>query len=1107
MIYQKTKEQYKLESDGRFVIRDYQNQKPFSNFLPGIAGLYGIPMWVFYVNRGQGVVSFGIRNKDSAMLEFFPANKAYQMASSVGFRTFIKYRLADSPQAPMICYEPFRPLAPGASGKQQAMEVSAHEFSVTDEDERSSIRVQVIYHAVANEPVAALMRELSITNGSKKALDIELLDGLPLVNPYGMNEFFIKHMSRTIEAWMITENMAKKAPFFRLRVDASDRPEVEVIREGNFYFSLLESRDGSGELLEPVVDPAKIFGQRTDFNQPDAFFGKNSADMLEEQITENKTPSAFSFASLKIPAGSTVKIRSFFGYAKDTDTLNSFVTRAKRQGFAKDKRSENHQIIEKIQSKMFTVSASPAYDLYCGQTYLDNSLRGGIPVCLTDQENPLVYYVYSRKHGDLERDYNRFLVEPSYLAQGDGNYRDVNQNRRQDAWFEPKLGSANIRTFINLIQLDGFNPLIVKGNEFHFRKSPASTKAVRDFFGAKGASVVMEFLKTPFKLGAFCYYLEEKKLASRSGFSKAIGLVAPFLEPEEKAEHGEGFWVDHWTYNLDLIESYLGLYPEMMGKLLLGDREYVFYDNDHVVQPRSEKYFLHKQNAVRQFKAVSVDIEKKALLAARPSQASWVRTKHGRGEIYRTNLFAKLLCLLINKISSLDPQGVGIEMEAEKPSWYDALNGLPGLLGSSLCETFELKRLAVFLVQMIDDLSLDPASTLALPEELADFILEMDRFLEANLKKKGQSKDLSFWEQATELREGYRARVRLGVSGVEKVFTYKKIRLFLERTREKIQLGIEKSFDPKSGLYPTYFENRVTKFSLLKKKGKAVIKPTAFDQRPLPFFLEGLVHALKVEKDNERRRSLVRAVRESDLYDKKLGMYKVNANLGSASLEVGRARVFKPGWLENESIWIHMEYKWLVELLKAGLAEEYYSDLRKALIPFQPAERYGRSILENSSFIVSSAFSDPSLHGAGFVARLSGSTAEFLNLWLLMNVGRRPFSLGPDKKLVLRFEPCLPLFFFTQQETVRTWIAGDGRSETIRIPKDCFAFIFLGKTLVVYHNPKRMDTFGKNRSWPKKIRISGRKGILAEFEGSVVPDPWARRVRDEEVSRIDIELG
>ena len=46
-------------------------------------------------------------------------------------------------------------------------------------------------------------------------------------------------------------------------------------------------------------------------------------------------------------------------------------------------------------------------------------------------------------------------------------------------------------------------------------------------------------------------------------------------------------------------------------------------------------------------------------------------------------------------------------MEANKPNWYDALNGLPGLLGSSISETFEVKRFAVFVKGSMEQLRLD----------------------------------------------------------------------------------------------------------------------------------------------------------------------------------------------------------------------------------------------------------------------------------------------------------------------------------------------------------------------------------------------------------------
>ena len=260
-------------------------------------------MWVFYVNRGQGIASFGTKNKDNAILEFFPANKAYQMVTSLGFRTFIKFTGRPG-------YEPFRESQP-----EQTMEVSSHELVIKETNKALGLEITVRYFTLPGEPLAALARELELTNISNQALRLEVLDGLPQVNPYGMNEFFIKNMSRTIEAWMVAENVhPKKAPFFRLKVDATDRPEVTFVEEGNFFFSSLEDGGRQARPLDVLVDPVKIFGSVLDFSQPKLFYGTSPFEVPGGQIFENRTPCAFAFAPVKIRPGKSVKIHSFFGY-------------------------------------------------------------------------------------------------------------------------------------------------------------------------------------------------------------------------------------------------------------------------------------------------------------------------------------------------------------------------------------------------------------------------------------------------------------------------------------------------------------------------------------------------------------------------------------------------------------------------------------------------------------------------------------------------------------------------------------------------------------------------------------------------------------------------
>jgi hypothetical protein len=74
-------------------------------------------------------------------------------------------------------------------------------------------------------------------------------------------------------------------------------------------------------------------------------------------------------------------------------------------------------------------------------------------------------------------------------------------------------------------------------------------------------------------------------------------------------------------------------------------------------------------------------------------------------------------------------------------------------------------------------------------------------------------------------------------------------------------------------------------------------------------------------------------------------------------------------------------------------------------------EVYGRSPLENSSFIATSNNPDASKHGQGFFARLSGSTSEVLSLWKLMFFGPQLFAVR-EGELTFTISPKLPASFF-----------------------------------------------------------------------------------------------
>jgi len=212
-----TQVKYQLGKDGAFTIKGYGQAKPFSNFFPGVAGTWGIPMWVFYVNRGQCISSFGIEGKDKAMLEFQPANKAYRLTSAQGFRTFLKVKKGTK----TTFWEPFAK----EDGKRN-MAMSSHDLTIDEVNQELGLKVTVNYFTIPQEDFPALVRRVKIENLSRAKISVEMVDGLPMIMPYGLSDWLIKNLSRTVEAWVKVRNVKERAPYYHLKVEESDTPAV-----------------------------------------------------------------------------------------------------------------------------------------------------------------------------------------------------------------------------------------------------------------------------------------------------------------------------------------------------------------------------------------------------------------------------------------------------------------------------------------------------------------------------------------------------------------------------------------------------------------------------------------------------------------------------------------------------------------------------------------------------------------------------------------------------------------------------------------------------------------------------------------------------------------
>lgn len=511
-----------------FIIENYAEKSAFTDFLPGIAGVDGRPLWAFYCNRGQGIAGFGVRGKENPIMEFAPAEIAYETAPRAGFRTFLKI------DGKLV--EPF-----AVCGKKKTkMYIRRRGFAI-EERSAGKYEVRAEYFGVPHEDYAALARVVTYKNLSAKTQEIDMLDGLARILPYGMSNAAFQCTGNLLKSWACVEGTEDGYAFVRMRSSSADTAQVSDISGGNFFVAATD-----GAKAGVVADPSAVFGEDRTKTVATAF-EKAGVDerTLSSQSTENEFACAFAHVKTEVRPFEQVTVVELIGYADERERVQELASSLSvKKVFAM--RDAAEQAVEEIANVADTHTAYPLFDEYVRQSYFDNVLRGGMSVAVGDK----TCYVYSRKHGDPERDYNEFTVEPQAYSCGKGNFRDVAQNRRNDNFFTPVCKDANIRYFFSLLQLDGYNPLSVGGIKYRYAGEVPVAIAEH-----------VDFLREPFTVGELCHALHTTD-------EKTIGDVLRGCEEVPQAAFGEGYWSDHFVYLIDLVTAYLSVYPDRKDEVL-----------------------------------------------------------------------------------------------------------------------------------------------------------------------------------------------------------------------------------------------------------------------------------------------------------------------------------------------------------------------------------------------------------------------------------------------------------------------------------------------------------------------------------------------------------
>lgn len=147
----------------------------------------------------------------------------------------------------------------------------------------------------------------------------------------------------------------------------------------------------------------------------------------------------------------------------------------------------------------------------------------------------------------------------------------MNQNRRNDVFFNPKVGSFNIKMFYSLIQADGYNPLSVQGTTFEVK--PDSKAKAAEWIGEAAADHQAELVKlcnSRFTPGSLINYIADQNVTLKVSEQEFLSGLLALSQQNIEAAFGEGFWSDHWTYNLDLVVGYLDIFLTRSRSFYLG---------------------------------------------------------------------------------------------------------------------------------------------------------------------------------------------------------------------------------------------------------------------------------------------------------------------------------------------------------------------------------------------------------------------------------------------------------------------------------------------------------------------------------------------------------
>ncbi len=511
-----------------------------------------------------------------------------------------------------------------------------------------------------------LVKTSKYTNLTATPLNIEVLDGVGNLLPYGVNEVLQATKSTLVDAYKASELAVDKLGIFSLTTQINDTPNpIEVLKANIAYTTL----DDCTVYLDPHAVKAFYDGTLCELSQE--CYGKKSAYFVHFS-TELKN--SYSYSTILDIGYDHTKLSSIITFIDEqdfssiySDIKNGTEKLKKLVGDADGLQSTGDQVAcaahylntlyNVMRGGTFESEYAFSYDDFYHFLTLRNKgalenkvLLDELKACTTIHElkeiatkDKTIYRLaleylplsFSRRHGDPSRPWNKFNIalkddNGNKISFYEGNWRDIFQNWEALGLSYPCYYENMIAKFVNASTIDGFNPYRINSQGIDWEK------------------------------------------------------------PEEDNPFGGyGYWGDHQIiYLLRLLKGLMEHFPAQLNDFLSLDI-FTYANVPYVIKSYDELLNDSKDTILFDFER---DEAVEALCERIGSDGKLVQKN---SEVYMVNLTEKLLVPLLSKISNLVVGG-GIWMNTQRPEWNDANNAIVGI-GLSMVTVYHLKAYLIFL--------------------------------------------------------------------------------------------------------------------------------------------------------------------------------------------------------------------------------------------------------------------------------------------------------------------------------------------------------------------------------------------------------------------------